>query len=184
MAEAQAASEWRGQLPFSLQASETVLQVCKRHWVYLWPHILLLLTAAIAPIVAAYLILDLVGVDWGSLLTVVAAVWVLFWLVKAYLAWYQYHHDVWVITNQRLVDAFKKNPFNLRVASADLVNVQDISIDRSGILATTLDFGDITCQTAGTAQSFKLTGIPDPRDVQLLIDRERDRERMRTPDRP
>jgi hypothetical protein len=180
MAQAQAATDWQGKLPFTLQSSENVLRVCRRHWVYLWPHIFMLLAAAIAPIVAAFILLDLVDVSWGTLLTIVAVVWALFWLVKAYLAWYQYHHDIWVITNQRLVDAFKKNPFNLRVASADLVNVQDISVDRSGILATALDFGDITCQTAGTNQSFKLTGIPDPRDIQLLIDRERDRERSRS----
>ena len=164
-------------LPFSLQASESVLKVCRRHWVYLWPNVLMLVAVAIlTPLIAGWL-LDKAGIDIGTPLIVIGALWVLFWLVRAYLAWYHYHHDIWVITNQRLVDAFKRNPFSLRVTSADLVNVQDISIDRSGILATTFNYGDITCQTAGTNPSFKLTGIPEPAEVQLLIDRERDRER-------
>jgi hypothetical protein len=95
------------------------------------------------------------------------------------MVWYQYRHDVWVITNQRIVDVFKKHPFNLRVSSADLINVQDISVARNGILQTTLDFGDIVCQTSGADEAFRLSGLPNPRQTQALIDQERDRERMR-----
>jgi hypothetical protein len=102
-----------------------------------------------------------------------------FWAVRAFLEWYRYHHDIWVITNQRLVDAYKKNPFNLRVASADLVNVQDMAVERHGILATVLNYGDVVCQTAGANESFMITGVPDPRAIQARLDRERDRERMR-----
>jgi hypothetical protein len=40
-------------------------------------------------------------------------------------------------------------------------------------------FGDIVCKTAGSSDAFRLRGIPQPQDVQLLIDKERDRERMR-----
>jgi hypothetical protein len=29
-------------------------------------------------------------------------------------------------------------------------------------------------------QDFRLTGVPDPRAAQALVDRERDRERMRS----
>jgi hypothetical protein len=85
-----------------------------------------------------------------------------------------------VITNQRLIDSYKSNPFSLKVATADLVNVQDMSVERHGILRTMLDYGDILCQTAAEMQGFRLAGIPDPRTVQALVDRERDRERLRT----
>ena len=74
----------------------------------------------------------------------------------------------------------RRHPFNLTVNTADLVNVQDMSVSRNGILATMLDFGDIHCQTASAdAKDFVLTGIPNPRETQILVDRERDRERMR-----
>ena len=79
-----------------------------------------------------------------------------------------------------VIDARRKHPFNLEVSSADLVNVTDISVQRSGILRTMLDYGDIICQTAGTGEhTFKLGGLPHPREVQMLIDKERDRERLR-----
>jgi hypothetical protein len=169
-------------LPFDLQDGETIIQLCRRHWVYLWPAITLQVVLAIAPLVIAAVILDAAGIDgtaaqiiWGLL-----ALHVLYRIVKAFLFWYRYNNDIWVITNQRLIDSFRKNPFSLAISSADLVNVQDISVNRTGVLRTTLDYGDILCQTAGAVQAFRLIGIPNPRAVQVLVDRERDRERMRT----
>jgi hypothetical protein len=85
-----------------------------------------------------------------------------------------------VITNQRIIDSYKKHPFNLRIATTDLVNVQDMSVERDGMLRTMLDYGDIVCQTASEMQDFRLAGIPNPVAVQALVDRERDRERLKS----
>ena len=99
--------------------------------------------------------------------------------MRAFLAWYRYHNDIWVVTNQRLVDSFKRHPFSLRISTADLINIQDMTIERSGVLRTLMDYGNIVCQTAAEQQDFRLIGIPDPRATQALVDRERDRERLR-----
>jgi hypothetical protein len=67
----------------------------------------------------------------------------------------------------------------MTVSTADLVNVQDMSVERKGLLATMLDFGNVVCQTASIDQDFLITGVPDPRETQAMVDRERDRERSR-----
>jgi hypothetical protein len=54
-----------------------------------------------------------------------------------------------------------------------------MTVHRSGILRTVFDYGDILCQTAAEGQDFRMTGIPNPRSVQAMVDRERDRERLR-----
>jgi hypothetical protein len=169
-------------LPFDLQDGETIIQLCRRHWVYLWPAIGLQALFAIVPLIVGAFLIDLVGLDgtpeqvvWGLLV-----LHALYRVVRAFLFWYRYNNDIWVITNQRLIDSFRKNPFSLAISSADLVNVQDISVNRTGVLRTTLDYGDIVCQTAGAVQAFRLIGIPNPRAVQVLVDKERDRERTRT----
>jgi hypothetical protein len=169
-------------LPVELQSGEQVLQVCRRHWIYLWPSIFLQLLFAVVPLIVAYIVLDMAGIDgiaeqviWGLLIVHVA-----YRALKAFLTWYRYHNDIWVITNQRLIDSYKKHPFSLQLSTADLVNVQDMSVQREGLLRTMLDYGDVVCQTAAEVQAFRLAGIPDPRSVQSLVDRERDRERLRT----
>ena len=110
---------------------------------------------------------------------IVSLLYVVYWGVRMFLNWYRYNNDIWVITNQRIIDSTKTNPFSLKMSTADLVNIQDMTVERSGMLRTLFNFGDVICQTAADVQEFSVRGIPHPQDVQLLVDRERDRERMR-----
>lgn len=167
---------------FPLQDGENVLQVSRRHWWYLWPNIGLKTLFMLGPVLVLWFIFDAVGAYDGigrQIFWVLSLLWVAYWGVIVFLIWYRYRHDIWVITNQRVVDVYKQNPFNLRVSSADLINVQDISVQRKGILQSTLNFGDIACQTSGARDVFLLTGLPHPTATQALIDKERDRERLR-----
>jgi hypothetical protein len=170
-------------LSFPLQEGERVIQLCRRHWLYLWPNIALKLLFALVPPIAIGILLSETGAYEGvaaQIFWVVAGIYLVYWAVRLFLIWYRYNNDIWVITNQRLIDSYKAHPFNLRVSTADLVSVQDMTVERSGVLQTMLDYGDIVCQTAAEQQELRLTGIPHPREVQALVDRERDRERMRT----
>jgi hypothetical protein len=166
-------------VPFPLQQSEQIIMVCRRHWIHLWPKTVLFLIYAIAPLLVVSLILA--WRDWyddaQTFFWLISAAWLLFWALRIYLNWYQYYNDIWVITNQRIVDSIKKHPFSHRLATADLVNVQDMTVERRGVLQTVLNYGDIVCETASEGGEFVLAGIPHPQDVQLLVDRERDRER-------
>ncbi len=168
-------------LPFPLQEGERVIELCRRHWWHLWPKSILWLLFAFVPVIAAVWLLSELDIldDLGIFFWAVAAVWLLYWAVRLLLNWYRYHNDIWVITDQRIIDSFKPTPFRLLVGTADLVNIQDMSIEKSGIIATVLNFGDVVCQTAGTGQQFRISGVPNPEQVQLLVDRERDRERLR-----
>ena len=85
-----------------------------------------------------------------------------------------------MITNQRLIDSYKRIRFSLRVSTADLVNVQDMTVARNGLLAHDPRLRRHRLPDGGSrGRSFRLAGIPNPREVQALVDRERDRERMR-----
>lgn len=169
-------------LPFPLQDGERILSLQRRHWWFLWPMTLLLSVLAVVPLVVVWVVLDAIGIrdDLGILWWILVVLWLLYWGFRLLLNWYQYHHDIWVITNQRLIDSLKRHPFSLRVSTADLVNVQDISVVKSGITPTILNYGSVVCETAGSGDSdFIIAGIPHPEAVQLLIDNERDRERAR-----
>jgi len=169
-------------VPFPLQQGEYVLRVVRRHWWFLWPYTLWLVIVAIAPVVAIALVFDAIGIldDLGWFFWVPALLWILYLGIRALFNWYRYHNDIWVVTNQRLIDVFRSNPLNKRVSTADLVNIQDMRVERRGVSATLLGYSDLLCSTAGTeGGSFTIGGVPHAEELQLLIDRERDRERMR-----
>ncbi len=169
-------------VPFPLQGDERVIQLVRKHWLFLWPRAVLMVLFALVPVTVIAFALSWADQYDGivaKIFWVVAGLWMLYWFARILLNWYRYHNDIWVITNQRIVDSIKTTPFNHRLSTADLVNVQDMTVERSGILHTMFNYGDIICQTASTGGDFTLVGIPRPDEVQLLVDKERDRERMR-----
>ena len=169
------------ELPVTLQPRERVLLTVKRHPIYV---ILKIISAAAAGLIPAVLLrwlgLGVAGATGlaATLLWGVGAAWVLFWVLWAFFVWYRHQHDLWIITNQRLLDLYKRDPFHQTLSSADLVNVQDISVSRSGLFATLFRFGDVRCQTAGTNASFILSGVPNPNGVLATIDQARDTARL------
>jgi hypothetical protein len=167
-------------LPFPLQDHEDITLLVRKHWWFLWPQSVLWALFAIVPVVAGTIILDMIGIldDLGMFWWGIAILYLVYWAIRLLLNWYRYHNDIWLITNQRIVDSFKKHPWNLRLATADLVNIQDMTVVKNGPIASLMNFGDVVCETAGAEHKpFLISGIPRPEQVQLLIDRERDRMR-------
>jgi len=170
-------------LPFPLQESEKVLVVCRRHWVYLYPRLALHVLVAVLPVLALFLVLRWADALDGLALkvaAVVSVVWLAVWAVKVFFVKYRYDNDLWTITDQRIIDSFRSNPFDLKITTADLIDIVDTSVNRSGLLPTLLNYGDIRCETAGERQDISLPAVPRPQEVHALIDRERDRERKDT----
>lgn len=167
-------------LPFTLQPTEQPVLTLRRHWLHLYPRLVFLLLVAVTPGLALWGLAGMLPeaawlghpVAVGSV-----AVWALAWLVRAYFLWYRYQHDIWVVTTQRIVDSLKRHWFHHAMSSADLIDIQDVSISREGFFRTMFDFGDVRVQTAAEQEHFVLSAIPHPGQVLTAIDAERDRAR-------
>jgi hypothetical protein len=167
-------------LPFALQDNETVLLFCRRHIVYLVLQVAKVVFWALLPVIALTVLLMLtVGYSGGAakVALLLSAVWLIFWGIRGYFTWYKYQHDIWVITNQRIIDSLKRHWFHHRMASADLVDIEDIAVVREGLFPTAFNFGDLRCQTAGEVPNFILSGIPKPSEALAVVDKARDAAR-------
>jgi membrane protein YdbS with pleckstrin-like domain len=153
-------------LPFDLQSDEQVVLRVRRHNIFLYSK--LFLVTLVAVIVAIPLVIVFFPL---------AIIWIVAVLVYAYFIWYRYHYDEWIVTNQRIIDSLKNHWFHHQMSSADLINVQDMSIVKSGFLATIYNFGDLRCETAGTEQQFVMKNIPNPQKVLDVVDERRDAAR-------
>ena len=172
-------------LPVQLQPAESVVLTVRRHWWFLTVPLAVALLLVVVPVA---ILLSIIGTtDWSTsvdrpLLGLVFVLLVVF-AVRAYFIWYAWVHDVWVITNQRLVDGQKRHWFSEEVSTADLQHVQDVALDRHGFLPTVLKFGDLRVQTAAEVADFILRGIPKPQEVLAILDRTRDAARREAPPR-
>ena len=171
-------------LPFPLQEGEELLTLARRHWLFVWPKLVAGTVVALAPTIVlwwAILLFDWADEDIPRWIGVgVTLAWLAYWVVRLYFFKYRYDNDIWVVTNQRIIDSVKNHWFHLQMSTADLVDIEDMSLIRSGLLHTMFDFGDIECQTAGAVRKFALRGIPRPREVQAMVDRLRDQARTTT----
>jgi hypothetical protein len=148
---------------------------------YLYPKLVLQALVGLLPILLLTLIAASgpgLGGTTGRVVLLLDVLWAAYWAVRIYFTWYRYNNDIWVVTNQRIIDSLRRHWFHHRIASADLVDVEDIAVHREGALATMFNFGDLRCQTAGTEPNFILAGIPDPTGLLATVDAARDASRQ------
>ena len=99
-------------------------------------------------------------------LTLLAAVALALWALWVYAVWY---YDIYMVTDQRLLDFARKPLIYERRDEAQLSKVQDIRVDFPNPLALLLDFGDVKVQTAGSRGAITCSLVPRPRQVQARI---------------
>jgi membrane protein YdbS with pleckstrin-like domain len=157
-------------LPVQMQSGEEVMQVLKRHPASLWGRLALVALVAIIALIIWLTLGQGEGI-LGTILTIAFVVVLIGAALAAFMVWYRYNNDLWVITNQRLIDYTRSTPFRQEITTAALTNVQDISIRKRGVFNTALDFGDVICQTASASgKTFAFWGVAKPEGVLDMID--------------
>ncbi len=106
--------------------------------------------------------------NYVILMTGLALFFVLSYFLMQWVFWY---FDIWVVTDEKLVDSQLVTFFLFNRAELPLRQVQDISFSTSGLLATLFRCGDITVQTASKQGSFKLLSIYQPQQAVAAIQR-------------
>lgn len=165
-----------------LQSGDEVLDLRRRHWVCVYPRLFLLTVIALAPVVGLFVLLwsfDLLAERGWQVAGALSAVWLLYWAVRLFLIKYRYDNDIWVVTRRRVIDSVSHHPLHLHTSTADIADIEDVTVTTSGLWGTLFGFGDIECHTASTRENFSLHSIPRPHEVQSLVNRLRNELRGR-----
>lgn len=167
---------------FDLDEGETVIAEVRRHLFVLFLELLPFAILALLPviIIPAYSFLTGLAANTvpaapqslGSTFRFFLGIWWLFIWMAAFNSITKYYLTVWVITSHRIVDIEQSGFFRREVSSFLLSRVQDVTTNVHGIFETLLGYGDMTVQTAGGLENFRMHGIRDPQGVRDLIMRE------------
>lgn len=159
--------------------SETIIRVVHRHWFDIATHFFIVIIF-IAVLFGSLSLLPLLYPNWlGSgisrfTLFIQNSLILLIWLY-AFLIWIDYFFDVWIITNERVINIEQKGLFVRSVSELKFSRIQDVTSEVSGMLPTILNFGDVKVQTASEEEFFLFRRVPDPYHVKDII-----MERLRT----
>lgn len=80
-----------------------------------------------------------------------------------------YYLDVWVVTNDRIVNIEQKGLFARTISELDLYKIQDVTSDVKGMIPTFFNYGNVHIQTAGTMTRFVFEQVPGPHDIRKKI---------------
>lgn len=82
--------------------------------------------------------------------------------LASFLRWF---FNIYIVTNERVVDIDFYYLLYKHVAEARLDNIQDISYRTSGIFSTLFNCGDVLIQTASETPNFEFGFVPQPEKV-------------------
>lgn len=106
----------------------------------------------------------------------------LFLWLFGFLIWIDYYFDVWVVTNERIVNIEQKGLFTRQISELRFSRVQDVMSSVDGLVPTILNFGDVTVQTAAEEERFVFRQVADPfkvKDRIMALSREAAQNDMR-----
>jgi uncharacterized membrane protein YdbT with pleckstrin-like domain len=152
---------------------EEILLVVHRHWFdilsqfFIILAMLLLLFGSLtfaSPILASFN-----GNLSPGLFLFMAQVFFIFIWLFFFIIWIDYYFDVWIVTNERIVNIEQLGLFSRDVSELELENVQDITVEVLGIIPTFLNYGDLYVQTAAEKERFIFKHVPDPYSIKDLV---------------
>lgn len=147
-----------------LKEGEEVIKIVRS---YLWSHLFSVLISLFFIILPFFLLFPLFQKGfWGVLLFFVLLLLGLGFGTRFLFIWY---FNVFLITNQRIIDFDQKGLFEKTVSESMYDKIQDVSFKKKGIFSTLMNYGNIVIQTAGNNANLEIRNIFQPEKVQGVI---------------
>lgn len=165
------------------ERDETTQLFLRRHWIEIVIMLLIALGFIALPAIF-YFLLERNGVDWEQSAwtpfgAILVSIYGLFCVVILMTMFTDYFLDTWIVTSERIINIEQKGLFSRVISTLHLNQVQDVTSETHGFLATILTYGDVHIQTAGTVERFLFKRINNPDDVKFTIMRLVDDDKRR-----
>lgn len=164
--------------------NEQILMVIHRHWFNILMHlgtIILLSLVLFGSLAVLPSLFPEIGVESATFFAFVQSTLLLFLWLFSFLVWIDYYFDVWIVTNERIVNIEQKGLFTRRISELRFSRIQDITATVDGLVPTMLNFGDVTVQTAAEEERFLFRQVADPfavKDRVMTLSRQAGQEDM------
>ena len=95
--------------------------------------------------------------------------WIIIGATYLFFEVYNWYRDLYVLTNERIIDIDQKSFFHRVVSETTLDKVQDVTYEVKGVFATLFDFGTVFVQTGGAKGTIAWEDVMKPGSVQKKI---------------
>jgi uncharacterized membrane protein YdbT with pleckstrin-like domain len=149
-----------------LEPGENVLRVVRRSSVGLAGIYIVAIIAAAAIVTLVITIspstFEASGSQESGSLTAIFGIAALLLVLILFTVTYIYRQSKLLVTDRSLVQIMQKTLFIRKVSRLSMSNVEDVSEEQRGLLASIFNFGTLTVQTAGARDNFVFSLCPNP----------------------
>ncbi|MBI4992885.1 MAG: PH domain-containing protein [Candidatus Magasanikbacteria bacterium] len=104
-------------------------------------------------------------------LTLFASIFYLSIYLFFYGQFIDFYLDLWIVTNDRIVDIEQHGLFSRSISELDLYNIQDVTVEVTGFFATMFKYGNLFVKTSSDNSQIIFHDISNPNEVrQALIE--------------
>jgi uncharacterized membrane protein YdbT with pleckstrin-like domain len=151
------------------ERGEKVILLLRPHLVTLVPAagitIFLVLAPTFVPVFLRLLDIDLSqSLNFLQTMTILI-IWYLFVFGYAFYKFVFWYFNVYLLTNERIVDFDFRGILHREVSYANLNQIQDVSPKTIGFFGTFFHFGNVFVQTAAVKPEFEFHHVPRPNEV-------------------
>jgi uncharacterized membrane protein YdbT with pleckstrin-like domain len=153
---------------------EKIIKIIRRDGFILFKKVIFTLVLAGLPALVGLMILSfypnlLNGQISFPLIVLAVSGYCLFIWLFAFFSFIDYYLDLWVITDQRIIDVRQEGFFARTVAELKMFQVQDVTSEQEGFFQFVFRYGDVYVQTAGTVDRFVFLQVPKPEKIRDII---------------
>lgn len=152
---------------------EKIVLEVRRHWFMFFLQTLYLAVFIAVPLgfwaALAYTNTFIVNPELLPIFNLIAAAWLLMVWMVFFINWTNFYLDAWLITNKRIIDIEQYALFNREVGDFRIDNIQNITINVEGVIATLLNFGDVLVETAAENKNCLIKDAPHPGKVKAVV---------------
>lgn len=149
---------------------EQVVYRIRRHPVTFLPILFLFLVLLMVPVIL-YMIISTIfpalldGVRSYTLLILLGSAYMLTMFLLFYVRFIDFYLDVWIVTNDRIIDIEQNNLFSRSITELELFRIQDVTVDMHGVFATIFNYGNLSVKTASSNAHIIFYNIPRPNTI-------------------
>lgn len=149
------------------EAQEKVILFLRQHPIVNVPWILLATLMFFAP--GFFSSVSLFSQIPGNFLFVFLLIWYLFitaFVLEKFLTWF---FNVYIVTDERIVDVDFYNLIYKEVSDTKLDRIQDVTYNMGGVIRQFFNYGNVLIQTASEVPNFEFLAVPRPDKVVRIL---------------
>ena len=157
------------------EEGEKIIIFMRRHWIALLPILLVVFLLIIFPPLTLVLLAGinpdfLTGLAINYTILVLSIYYIVI-LNFLFVQWVSYYYDIYVLTNEKIVDIIQQGIFIRTVSETSLLRIQHVSAKTKGFLPTLFRYGNVTVETAGPeSEILVIKDVPNPEEIADTIE--------------